>query len=55
MIKYKWVGDVSTFNFRTSFYVSQGAYATAVFNGFKEFKDEAFGVWGKARAIRKFQ
>ena len=52
---YKWVGDPSTFNYRTTFFLSQGGNATTVFNGFKETKNEAFGVWGKARAIRKFQ
>jgi hypothetical protein len=41
---YKWVGDVSSFNYRTTFFV-----------GAQEQKNEAFGVWGKARAIRKFQ
>ena len=40
---YKWVGDVSSFNYRTTFFV-----------GAQEFKNEAFGIWGKARAIRKF-
>ena len=41
---YKWVGDVSSFNYRTTFFV-----------GAQEFNNEAFGIWGKARAIRKFQ
>ena len=52
---YKWVGDPSTYNYRTTFFLSQGSNSTTVFNGFKETKNEAFGVWGKARAIRKFQ
>ena len=52
---YKWVGDPSNYNYRTTFFLSQGSNATTLFNGFRETKNEAFGVWGRARAIRKFQ
>lgn len=52
---YKWVGDPSNYNYRTTFFLSQGSNATTLFNGFRETKNEAFGTWGRARAIRKFQ
>lgn len=52
---YKWEGEPSTLNYRTTFFVSKGSNSTTFFHDFQEFKNEAFGVWGKARAIRRFQ
>ena len=52
---YKWEGEASTLNYRTTFFISKGSNSTTYFHDFTEFKNEAFGVWGKARAIRRFQ